>query len=162
MIFSSADYPLFLMAVFFMYMLLRAGGRVGTIARLLLLLVLGDLVYLILVKDVGRLWDPLGGLLFRAIVDNPPPLRGVLDYVTGTGVFVMGVTLGLTRAEWMSSDDGQSVFAVILSILLAMLGSTLLFYWQGGYGLAPLTAELASHGHLLFLGVLGVALGAGM
>lgn len=162
MVFSSADYPLFLLAVFTLYMLLRAGGRVGNVARLLLLLLLGDLVYLILVKDVGRLWDPLGGLVYRALVQDAAPMRPLTEYIAGSGVFIAGVVLGLTRAEWMQSDRGQSVFAVFLSILLAMLSAVMLFYWQGDYGLSALTAELSHHGHLFFLGVFGVALGAGM
>ncbi len=67
MLFSSPDYPLFLMAVFFLYALARGTGSVGVWARAAIMLLLGDLVFLLVSKDVGALWDPLGGLVYRAI-----------------------------------------------------------------------------------------------
>ena len=70
MSFSSADYPLFLVAVFAVYALTRVGGTSGRVARMGVLVLLGDLVYLLLAKDVSALWDPLGGLAFGAIAEE--------------------------------------------------------------------------------------------
>ena len=68
MLFTSADYPLFLAAVFFLYALgRRSPVRDGwswwwlSFLRLAVLVVLGDIVYLLLAKDTAQLWDPIGG-----------------------------------------------------------------------------------------------------
>src|SRR3569623_2410842 len=90
MLFSSPDYPLFLIAVGFLYALPRArafdpvleralrilrGGRYvqavravfGRWARGAAMLLLGDLIFLLVSKDTGTLWDPLGGAAYRAV-----------------------------------------------------------------------------------------------
>src|SRR5512140_101976 len=99
MLFSSAEYPIFLIAVFFIYRLLRAGRWPAALARLGLLLLLGDLVYLLLCKNVGNLWDPAGALLFGRLAKDPPPLRAPLELCTGLLVFVGGVLAGLRRGK---------------------------------------------------------------
>ena len=84
MLFSNPDYPVFLIAVFFLYVLPRAGVDVlafvprrfraalelfravfGRWARGAAMLVLGDLIFLLVSKDTNTLWDPLGGTLLR-------------------------------------------------------------------------------------------------
>ena len=48
------------------YLLMRQQGLGSLVARLALLLLLGDLVYLLVVKDVRQLWDPLGYAVYSA------------------------------------------------------------------------------------------------
>ena len=59
MLFSSPQYPLFLAAVFFLYGLARTGRWPASIARVALMLLLADVVYVLLTHDVGTLWDPV-------------------------------------------------------------------------------------------------------
>src|SRR4051812_36247992 len=68
MLFSSPDYPLFLIAVFFLYGLARWGEGVrGAVARIALMTLLGDIVFALVAKDAGALWDPLGGGLMKLL-----------------------------------------------------------------------------------------------
>src|SRR5437016_1880183 len=97
MLFSSAEYPIFLIAVFFMYGLLRAGRWPAAVARLGLLLLLGDLVYLLLAKDAGSLWDPAGAYAFGALSKHASPLHSAPELLCGLATFVGGVVLGIRR-----------------------------------------------------------------
>jgi hypothetical protein len=63
MLFSSSDYPLFLIAVFFLYALARWGGPRLAWARIAVMVLLGDAVFLFVAKDPDTLWDPIGGVL---------------------------------------------------------------------------------------------------
>src|SRR5690349_14921401 len=94
MLFSSADYPLYLAAVFFLYGLSRQGGRgVGLIARVALMTALGDVVYLLLVKATAALWDPIGGPLLALVTgQGAAPLW---HYAVGAGVLGGSVLLGV-------------------------------------------------------------------
>src|SRR5512140_3164682 len=90
MLFSSPDYPLFLIAVFFLYALARWGGVAwnrpsprwprlvhllyavvrwvgarAAWARIAVLVLLGDVVFMLVAKDPDTLWDPIGGALIR-------------------------------------------------------------------------------------------------
>lgn len=73
MLFSSPQYPLFLAAVFFLYGLARTGRWPASIARVALMLLLADVVYVLLTHDVGTLWDPIGGTVLAWITDTPAP-----------------------------------------------------------------------------------------
>ena len=81
MLFSSPQYPLFLAAVFFLYGLARTGRWPASIARVALMLLLADVVYVLLTHDVGTLWDPVGGTVLAWITDAPastPKLEAVM------------------------------------------------------------------------------------
>ena len=80
MLFSSPDYPLFLIAVFVLYALARGTDGVGAWARAGLMLLLGDLVFLLVAKDVGALWDPLGGLFYRVAARDPGAIADALRH----------------------------------------------------------------------------------
>src|SRR5689334_5475129 len=66
MLFSSPDYPVFLVAVFFLYALARWGrGDEAAWARIAVMVLLGDVVFMLVAKDPDALWDPIGGPLLR-------------------------------------------------------------------------------------------------
>ena len=64
MLFSSPDYPVFLIAVFFLYALARWGPS-AVWARIAVMVLLGDVVFVLVAKDPDALWDPIGGALLR-------------------------------------------------------------------------------------------------
>src|SRR5678816_938416 len=68
MLFSSPDYPVFLIAVFFLYALARWGGSRFAWARIAVMVVLGDVVFMLVAKDPDALWDPIGGALIRLAI----------------------------------------------------------------------------------------------
>ena len=72
MLFSSPDYPLFLIAVFFLYALARWGGPRVAWARFAVMVLLGDLVVMLVAKDPDALWDPIGGALCRLAAGHLP------------------------------------------------------------------------------------------
>ena len=59
MLFSSPDYPLFLIAVFFLYALARWGGPRLAWARIAVMVLLGDVIFMLVAKDPDTLWDPI-------------------------------------------------------------------------------------------------------
>ena len=92
MLFSSPQYPLFLAAVFFLYGLARTGRWPASIARVALMLLLADVVYVLLTHDVGTLWDPVGGTVLAWITDSPAPSawRWPLGLIVVGGAFRLG------------------------------------------------------------------------
>src|SRR5262245_61017240 len=112
MLFTSADYPLFLAAVFFLYGLGRhaaptlgggwrsylTGPWLAAFARLAVMVVLGDVVYLLLVKDTARIWDPIGGPLLRLFTagtsDVAPGAPAWWHYLAGSAALAAGVVGG--------------------------------------------------------------------
>src|SRR5687767_11900602 len=71
MLFSSPDYPLFLIAVFFLYAFARWGGNAyGGWARVALMVLLADVVFILVAKDPDTLWDPIGGALLRLAAND--------------------------------------------------------------------------------------------
>src|SRR5439155_16469139 len=55
MLFSSPDYPVFLIAVFFLYALARWGGTRFAWARIAVMVLLGDVVFMLVAKDPDTL-----------------------------------------------------------------------------------------------------------
>src|SRR6476661_6695566 len=107
MLFSSPDYPIFLLAVFFAYVLARRYDW----ARGLLLVLLGDLVFVLVSKDPATLWDPLGGTLYRlAMLGDPTgpaptwPASIMWQWPIGMAVLVGAMLLGRTRGAWIESE----------------------------------------------------------
>ena len=184
MLFSSPDYPLFLIAVFFLYALPRAGVDVlafvprriraalalfrvvfGTWARGAAMLVLGDLIFLLVSKDTNTLWDPLGGALLRLAQyggHGPAPAWPASlawHWGIGTAVLAGAIAGGLRGSAWLSSNRGQRVVARVIVVALAVVGATVaIASYQ--HTLDAVTVQVVAHGHLLVLAILGVAIGA--
>src|SRR5678815_752169 len=78
MLFSSPDYPLFLIAVFFLYALARWGGPRMAWARIGVMVLLGDVVFALVAKNPDALWDPIGGVLIRLVAGDGDWSPGVL------------------------------------------------------------------------------------
>ncbi|HSN25836.1 MAG TPA: MBOAT family O-acyltransferase [Kofleriaceae bacterium] len=188
MLFSSPDYPLFLIAVFFLYALPRAGAfdpaleralrvlriarhaaafRVvfGRWARGAAMLLLGDLVFLLVSKDTGTLWDPLGGAAYRAVqlLGSGPaptwPAALVGQWVAGTCVLAAAIVAGRRGAGWLSSEGGQRAVARLIVGVLVVVGATVAIASEA-HRLDLVTAQIVAHGHLVVLVVLGIAIGA--
>jgi D-alanyl-lipoteichoic acid acyltransferase DltB (MBOAT superfamily) len=165
MLFSNPDYPIFLIAVFCLYALSRLGGARGLWARVALMLLLGDLVFLLVAKDPDLLWDPLGGVLYRLATayGNQPmhhewPLQLFVQWAVGLGVLGAAITIG-RRGAWIVSQRGQQWIARGMMIAIVTLG-VCVGIASCLDGLDEFTAQLTAHGHLLVLFVLGVGVGA--
>ncbi|HET7500904.1 MAG TPA: MBOAT family O-acyltransferase [Kofleriaceae bacterium] len=165
MLFSSPDYPLFLIAVFFLYALARWGGPRLAWARICVMVLLGDVVFLLVAKDPDTLWDPVGGVLLRLAVGAGSggrpgwPVALVGQWAIGAGVLVLAIVAGRRTGGWIASDRGQAWLARGLVCVLAAVGATVaLASWAGA--LDEVTAAITARGHLVVLAVLGVGLGA--
>ena len=108
MLFSTPDYPLFLIAVFFLYALSR-GGAGGRWARIAVMVLLGDLVFMLIAKDPDLLWDPLGNVLYRLAGNYysdatlPWPLATMAwHWVVGLAVIGGAVAVGMRAAGWLA------------------------------------------------------------
>ncbi|CAN5915705.1 hypothetical protein BH11MYX2_BH11MYX2_29130 [soil metagenome] len=165
MLFSSPDYPIFLIAVFFLYALAR-WGRPGDIvaitARCLLMLLLGDIVVMLVAKDPNVLWDPIGGVLLRfASLDKRyVSIDGLqmLHWLCGSAMFGGAVYVGYKRAAWIASEEGQAHIARGIVVAIVCVGVTLLGAWRRD-SLVQTTAYAVEYAHLGVLFVLGIALG---
>lgn len=181
MLFSSPDYPVFLIAVFFLYGLARWGSWPW--ARYALMLLLGDIVFMLVAKDPDTLWDPIGGPLLRLVTGGEWP-----DWVFGHwaigGVVVAGaIAVGRRYAEWITSERGQAKIAVAMVLSIAAIGGSAIYsslqatppppiaidpQWPGWMQswikphspLDELTFWMIQHGHLLIVAILGVGIGA--
>jgi D-alanyl-lipoteichoic acid acyltransferase DltB (MBOAT superfamily) len=153
MLFSSPDYPLFLVAVFVLYAIARRSGW----ARAAVMLVLGDVVFALLSKDVGALWDPLGGLLLQRVVGAPFVVSW--HWLVGSAVIAGAIALGRSRGPWIASARGQACIARGFVLVLAAVGATVAIA-SAHDALDATTTAIAGHAHLLVLAVLGIAIGA--
>ncbi len=163
MLFSSPDYPLFLIAVFFLYALGRWGGPKMAWARLAIMVLLGDVVFLLVAKNPDALWDPLGGTLVRLVAstraDVEWPTWLLVRWVAGTALLVGAIYVGRRGAGWIGSDRGQQWIARGFVIALAAVAGMVLVAWDTGT-LDEVTATVVDHGHLLVLAILGIGFGA--
>src|SRR5262245_20749556 len=166
MLFSNPSYPLFLIAVFFLYALSRSRDALGNVARAAVMVLLGDVVFLLVSKDLDALWDPIGGVLLRAATaggDDPAWTEWTVGmfvrWAIGLGVLAGAITAGRRGGSWIASDRGQRIIARGIVGVLAVVGATVaIASWAGE--LDPVTDAITAHGHLLVLAVLGVAIGA--
>jgi D-alanyl-lipoteichoic acid acyltransferase DltB (MBOAT superfamily) len=166
MLFSSPDYPLFLIAVFFLYALSRNTDAIGVWARAALMVLLGDLVVMLVAKDPDALWDPLGGALYRLAAGEgsaPAPDWPIATLVTrwtiGLAVLGSAIALGRRGGAWLASDRGQRIVARGIVGVLAVVGATVAIA-SSADRLDEVTTAIAAHGHLVVLLVLGVGIGA--
>ncbi|MDQ3341673.1 MAG: hypothetical protein M4D80_41510 [Myxococcota bacterium] len=161
MLFSSPDYPVFLIAVFFLYAFARWGGSAyGGYARIALMVLLGDIVFILVAKDPDALWDPIGGVLLRLAAHDGRdwPVQMFLQWLVGSAVLGGAFVTGKRYIKWIASRKGQAQIAVGFCIALAIVG--MLVGASTYYGLLDeITAVIVAHGHLLVLAVLGVGLG---
>ena len=166
MVFSSADYPVFLIAVFFLYHLVGAGLRRAPLAeamRLTLACALGDLVYLLLCKNPRRLWDPFGASL--AATFGALPWRELIRpdhlvrYVAGALTLTASLALGRRHATRIDDDRTQNVVAKAVSLALVAVGVTVLI-GSLTQRLDAISEHIARAAHLAYVALIGVALGA--
>ncbi len=156
MLFSNPDYPVFLIATFFLYVLARGHGAGGRWSRAALMLLLGDLVYLLVAKDPHALWDPIGGPLYQLLARGDVVASDAyLKWPVGLGVLALGIVLGRRAPGRLS----QRRMGLVFVGLLLVLGVSLLWAVRTGTADA-LTATLIAHGHLAVLLVIGIAMGA--
>jgi alginate O-acetyltransferase complex protein AlgI len=161
MLFSSPDYPLFLIAVFLLYGLARRWSW----PRAVLMLLLGDAIFLLVSKNTGTLWDPLGGAVFRGVayLGNGPapvwPTSLAWQWPIGAAVLAAAIVFGVRGAGWLSSERGQRVTAHVIVGALGAIGTTVAIAWHQDQ-LDAVTAVVVAHGHLLVLVVLGISIGA--
>jgi D-alanyl-lipoteichoic acid acyltransferase DltB (MBOAT superfamily) len=165
MLFTSPDYPVFLAAVFFLYGLARSGSWPGVIGRWAIMLLLADLVFLLLAKDVGTLWDPLGGAVFHVLAEESAPPGAEVPwppwwhFAVGLAVLAGFARLGYVAAARLAGDRFQKVLAIALVVILVVVGGTVLAGVRTGT-LSDITAGFVAFGHLAFLAALGVVFGA--
>jgi alginate O-acetyltransferase complex protein AlgI len=161
--FSRADYPLFLVAVFFLYGLARAGSWPGAVGRWALMLLLGDLVYVLLAKDTGALWDPLGGILYHVLAQSSnapePAWPPAWHFVVGVAVVVAFARIGYRWSGELGGDRIQKKLGVAFAVGLVAIGIAVLVGHETD-SLGSITAWFARYGHLGFLAALSTALGA--
>jgi D-alanyl-lipoteichoic acid acyltransferase DltB (MBOAT superfamily) len=163
MLFSSPDYPLFLIAVFFLYALARWGGPRMAWARIGVMVLLGDVVFALVAKNPDALWDPIGGVLIRLVAGDGDWSPGVLGrlaahWAIGGALLVAALALGRRGAGWIASDRGQAWIARGMVAALAAVGATVALASRAGARDAT-TAAIAAHGHLVVLGVIGIGIG---
>jgi len=162
MLFSNPDYPVFLIAVFFLYALSRFGDVRGRWARIAIMVLLGDVVFTLVSKDPDMLWDPLGHILLRLASNQRlgwPSGLLVGRWVIGLAVLGGALVLGGRAGAWSSSGRGQrwvarGLVAAVLGIGLVVLIASLFDR------LFQVSEVIAAHGHLLVLLVLGIGIGA--
>ncbi|MGE0550999.1 MAG: MBOAT family O-acyltransferase [Kofleriaceae bacterium] len=162
MLFSSPDYPLFLIALFFLYALARWGGSSLAWARIALMVLLGDLLFMLVAKDPDTLWDPIGGIVCRVIAGDQGegwPAWLIARWCFGTALLGGALWTGRRWAEWIGSHRGQRAIAVGFVAALAAIGSTVAIGASNG-ALDAITEQLVSCGHLLVLAILGIGVGA--
>jgi len=166
MLFSNPDYPIFLIAVFFLYALSRIGDARGFWARAALLVLLGDLVFLLVAKDINTLWDPIGGTLWRlaTVGGHDAAWRDwsartmFVQWPIGLGVIAGAITVGHRCGDWLRTDRGQRAVARGIVAALAIVGTTVAIAASRDV-LDDVTRTIAAHGHLVVLAVLGVGIG---
>src|SRR5688500_5188964 len=132
MLFSSPDYPVFLIAVFFLYALARWGGARFAWARIAVMVLLGDVVFMLVAKDLDALWDPIGGALIRLALGEPWSAAAVAQWAVGLAVLVVALALGRRGAAWIASDRGQAWIARAMVAALLAIGATVALAWRAG------------------------------
>ncbi len=164
MLFSNPDYPIFLGAIFFLYGMSRSRGHLGAGSRVALMLLLGDLLFLLVSKRTQTLWDPVGGVLYTLLAggaEEGPRLAPLWQYVVGTAVLAGGVALGRQRGQALTGDGAQRRLALALAISCVAIGLAVALA-SATATLDQLTAGFTRFGHLGYLALLSFALGASL
>ncbi len=168
MLFSNPDYPIFLIAVFFLYALARGhahGLGLGVWPRAALMLLLGDLVFVLVAKDPLLLWDPLGGLLFAGLRERAADQAMIVapwwHYAIGLIVCGSAIAAGVRSGGVLASARGQRWVGLGFCAMLLAVGVLVLGAELNGC-LPQVTTAVAGVAHLAMLAILGVAIGASM
>jgi len=166
MLFSSADFPIFLLAVCLLYAEVGAGRRPHALreaARIALAIALGDVIYLLLCKRADRLWDPLGPAL--AALLGAARGRGLVApaalarFALGLVAFAAALRVGERQGPALDGERAQTLTARAVTAGLTALALALLVAHRAS-ALDALAESLARVGHLAWLGLLGLAVGA--
>lgn len=163
MLFSNPDYPVFLIAVFFLYALSRVGDARGFWSRAALLVLLGDIVFVLVAKDLDAVWDPVGGFLLRRVASygsEPVAWEHLWRWPIGLVVVLWAISIGRRAGPYLASKRGQSAVAIGIVSALAVVGISVLVAVLRG-SLEEMTRTIISYAHLVVLFVLGVAIGLG-
>ena len=161
-LFSSPDYPLFLGAVFLLYGLLRSHGQLGVFARVALMLLLGDLIFLLVSKHTETLWDPVGGVVLSYLAGSARDgyaAAPLWQYALGTVLLAGAVWVGRRHGGALVGDGAQRWLGLALTGACAAVGLAVAVTSASG-DLDALTAGFVRLGHLAYLAILGVAIGA--
>ncbi len=160
MLFSSPDYPLFLIAVFFLYALARWGGPRMAWARIAVMILLGDVIVMLVAKDPDALWDPIGGVLLRLAAGYQDwPIEAILRWGVGSAVLGGALVLGRRGGPWIASQRGQDAIARGFVAVIVLVGAGVAIAWDRGV-LDEATTAAVHHAHLVVLVILGVGVGA--
>src|SRR6476620_6244800 len=125
MLFSNPDYPVFLIAVFFLYALSRVGDVRGFWSRAALLVLLGDIVFVLVAKDLDAVWDPVGGFLLRKVAgygSEPISWQHLWRWPIGLVVVLWAISIGRRAGPYLASKRGQSTVATGIVAALALVG----------------------------------------
>lgn len=163
MLFSNPDYPVFLIAVFFLYAVSRVRDARGFWSRAALLVLLGDIVFVLVAKDLDAVWDPIGGILLRQVASygsEPVTWTHLWRWPIGLVAILWAISIGRRAGPYLASKRGQSAVAIGVVVSLALVGSAVLVAILRG-SLEELTQTIVSFAHLAVLFVLGVAIGLG-
>ncbi len=158
MLFSNPDYPIFLIAVFFLYALSRFGGARGRWARIAIMVLLGDVVFTLVAKDPDLVWDPLGNILLRLAAHREMSWP-IGHWLIGVLVLGGGLVAGARGGGWLATVKGQRVVARALVVAVLGIGLAVLFASRH-HALAEMSGAITSYGQLLVLFVLAVGIGA--
>lgn len=178
MLFSNPDYPVFLIAVVVLYALARTSLR-ATWAKVGLMVVFADLVYVLISKEPARLWDPLGGWVWGAVAASgaePGQFATAFAqhtaawwmYLVGGGVVIAAVWAGRRWGLAVASERGERRVAIGLVVALVAIGGLVLLGTPAGkthssvLPLAAISQAFAQLGHLGVLAIVGFAIGASL
>jgi alginate O-acetyltransferase complex protein AlgI len=161
LLFSSPDYPLFLGAVFLLYGVARSQGHLGAAARIALMLVLADTIFLLVSKRPQTLWDPVGGVVLTLLAENTAALPPWWHYALGTAVLALGVAVGQRHGHAIADARVQRRLAHGLAGSCLGIGASVAIASAMG-DLAVLSAGFADLGHLAYLWMVALAIGASL
>ena len=128
------------------------------------MLLLGDLVFVLLTKDVTALWDPLGGGLYRLIVDGTDPSIALppiewWKFAVGAAVAIGGLATGFWGGGLLSRDAAQRWLARFMSAAIVGIGVVVLVAHRQAT-LPEISHLIGGAGHVGYLLILTVAIGA--
>ena len=154
--FSGAEFPFFLLSVLLLDALLAR--RAHAWLRGAAVLLLADLLWTLVARDLRALWDPLGPLALSSLLGvgaHPSALR----WGVGTAVFVAATSLGRRHGAALDGPAAQRWTARVASAAVCALGAVV-YVAHRHRALDAMSAALSARAHLGFLALYGLALGA--
>jgi D-alanyl-lipoteichoic acid acyltransferase DltB (MBOAT superfamily) len=120
------------------------------------LVLVGDLVYLILCKDVGALWDPLGALVY-GLYAKEHAVGPYWHLAVGAVVTGGALWLGFAKGAAIAARQRELAWGALAGVV--GLGAAVFVTRETG-DLAAMSAGWEEYGHLFFIAIFGVAVGA--